>query len=176
MSLIVFVFFVVAPVSAEDHESVWFEEYEQIGYSELRKLIDEDQVDSARVLNDGWWITIKTKEGEFFDTKVTSETPIADHLYDAGIPVKIEHRNQESDDDEIARWKKVLFNILPLLIFIVFFIFVLWFSQKRGRKVQDECLDRAKAINDDFLDRQQKQFETFIEDFSSLLEKQESNG
>ncbi|NOX81518.1 MAG: hypothetical protein GXP06_00710 [Alphaproteobacteria bacterium] len=170
----IFVFLIAAPARAEEDESVWFKTYEQIDYSDLRKLIDEKQVDSARVLNSGWWVTIKTKDGKFFDTRVTPQTPIADHFYVAGIPVKIEHRNE--DNDELPFWLDIFLNILPLLIFVVFFIFILWFSQKRGRKVQDECLDRAKEINDEFLDRQQEQFEAFIENFSSLLEKKDSNG
>lgn len=165
-----------ATANAQDDDAIWFEMYEQIDYHELRNLIEEDKIDSARVLRDGWWVTIKTKEGEFFDTKVTPQTPIADHLYEAGIPVKFEHWGDDDEDNKIPKWQQIFLSILPLLIFIVFFIFILWWSQKRGRKVEDECLDRAKAINDEFLDRQQKQFETFIEDFSCLLKKKESDG
>lgn len=173
---LLFAFLLLATANAQDDDAIWFEMYDQIDYTELRKLIDEGQIDSARVLRDGWWVTVKTKEGKFFDTKITPQTPIADHLYEAGIPVKFEHWSDDDEGGEIPKWRQIFLNILPLLIFIVFFIVILWWSQKRGRKVQDECLDRAKAINDEFLDRQQKQFETFIEDFSALLKKKESDG
>jgi ATP-dependent Zn protease len=138
----------------------------EVTYSELRKLVDDGLVASASVTGDGWWVSVTATDGVRYYAQVTPQTPISDHLYEAGVPVKIVHWSEE--DDESPAWLSMLFNVLPLLIFIVFFVLVLWFSQKRGKKVQDDCLKRAEAINNEFLDRQQVQFNKFIEDFASV--------
>lgn len=148
-----------AIANAQDDDSVWFESYEQIDYNELRNLIDEGQIDSARVLRDGWWVTVRTKEGEFFDTKVTPQTPIADHLYDAGIPVKFEHWSE--DDDEMPLWLRLFLNVLPLIIFIAF-VGVVHFGMK---KANTGYYSRAEKLQNEFLDRLEK-----------LLIKKEPNG
>lgn len=153
---------------AQEEKSPWYEYYDVISYSELRALIDGGEVEEARILNDGWWVTVKLNGGEYFDVKVTPQTPIADHFYDAGIPVSIEHSSKDEDDKK-PLWLDLFFNILPLLIFIFVFVFILWLMQKQGKKTQDECLDRARAINDEFLEKQQVQFDKFIEQFSSVM-------
>ena len=178
VSFLVFAVLLCGAAAAQEDDAVWFELYEQIDYSELRSLVDAGNVESARIFNDGTWVTVKTKDGEFFDTLVTPQTPIADHLYEAGIPVKFQLADRDDETaeaDEERKWKEIFLNILPVLVFIVVFVLILWWSHQRGKKVQDECLDRAKAMNDEFLDRQQKQFDAFIENLSSLLKNKNSN-
>ncbi len=147
-------FFLSAPASAQEDQSPWYEPYEQISYSELRTLIDNGEVDEARVLNDGWWVTVKTKEGEYFDTKVTPETPIADHLYEAGIPVTIEHYNEGSEEeaDDLPAWLSLVINILPLLLFLVFFAGIIFLS----RKQTNAYYGRAEKMQADFFERLEK--------------------
>lgn len=168
-------FFFIATIAKADEAT-------EISYSTLRALIDDGKVETAIMTDYGWRADVTTSDGTAYFVFVSPNTSLADYLVNAGVETSFSNPNFV-DDYEPADSEKdtpllleLFFNILPLLIFIAFFIFVLWFSQKRGRKVQDECLDRAKAINDEFLDRQQKQFETFIGDFSSLLEKKEYNG
>ncbi len=160
ISIAVLLFLFATQVSAEEDQSRWLESYEKISYSELRKLIDDDQIEEARVLNDGWWVTVKTKDGEFFDIRVTPQTPIADHFYDAGVPVSIRHKSVE--DDELPYWLSLFLNILPLLIFIVFFAGIMFFMKRNG----GGYYARAEQINKDFLDRLEK----------LLTEHKENNG
>lgn len=147
-------------VGAEEEPSPWLESYEKISYSELRKLIDDGQIEEARVLNDGWWVTVKTKDGDYFDTRVTPQTPIADHFYDAGVTVSIRHNNIEGD--ELPKWLSLFLNILPLLIFFVFFAVIMFFM----RKANGGYYSRAEKMQADFFERLEK----------LLTEHKDSNG
>jgi len=166
----IFVFLIAAPASAEEDDSVWFKTYEQIDYSELRRLIDEEQVDSALVSTSGWWVTIKTKEGEFFDTRVTPQTPIADHLYAAGVPVRIEHRNQE--DDERPYWSSLALKFSPLLVLWVFLIFLFVAARGYNRKIlkkNDDHLEKAEKLNNDHLVKVEAMQKEFFDRLEKLL-------
>ncbi len=161
-------FFTLATAFAQEEKSPWYEYYDVISYSELRALIDGSDIEEARILNDGWWVTIRKKDGEYLDVRVTPQTPVADHFYEAGIPVRIEHSSKD-EDDENPLWLDMLINLSPLLIFIFVFCLILWVLQKHGKKTQDNYMDRAKVINDEFLDRQEAQFKYFISELASVM-------
>lgn len=161
-------FLSLTPAFAQEEKSPWYEYYDVISYSDLRVLIDSSEIEEARVLNDGWWVTVRKKDGEYLDVKVTPQTPVADHFYDAGIPVRIEHSSKDEDDKD-PLWLDLLINLSPLLIFIFVFCLILWVMQKQGKKTQDNYMDRAKAINDEFLDRQETQFKNFISELTSVM-------
>ena len=174
ISVLIFAVFLSSAAAAEEDDAVWFELYEQIDYSDLRSRVDAGEVESARIFNDGTWVTIKTKDGEFFDTRVTSQTPVADHLYEAGIPVKFELGDQGDESAEVDKekqWEEILLNLLPLLIFFAFVGLVAWFMNRQG----SNYYSRAEAINKEALDRQQKQFDAFLEGLSSVLKNNNSN-
>lgn len=65
ISFLVFAVLLCGAAAAQEDDAVWFELYEQIDYSELRSLVDAGNVESARIFNDGTWVTVKTKDGEF---------------------------------------------------------------------------------------------------------------
>jgi len=155
------VFLTLTTVLAQEEKSPWYEYYDVISYSELRGLIDGGDIEEARILNDGWWVTVRKKDGEYLDVRVTPQTPIADHFYDAGIPVRIEHGSKDEDDDT-PLWLEVFYNLLPLLIFIVFFAGIMFFMKRSG----GGYYARAEQINKEFLDRLEK----------LLTEQKENNG
>ena len=136
----------------------------EVSYSEIRTMIDEGIVDKASVTNDGWWVTVRTDEGAFYYAAVTPQTPIADHLYEAGVPVLIEHYNEEPQEkaDELPSWLSLLINILPLLLLLLFLGGIFVFS----RKQTNNYYSRAENMQAKFLDRLEK----------LLTERKENNG
>jgi|GEM_PF-7069365 len=163
------VFFCAHAVAQEKIEPQQKERTE-VTYSEIRKLIENGEVKSASVTGDGWWVSVVTIDGNRSYAQVTPQTPIADHLYDAGIPVKIVHWNE--DEDETPLWLKVFYNVLPLLIFIVFFVFVMFLLRGVNGKVfkkNDEHLAKAEAINNDHLAKVEEMQKRFFERLEKLL-------
>jgi ATP-dependent Zn protease len=136
----------------------------EVSYSDIRKLIDEGVVERGKVTNDGWWVTVYTKEGDRYFSPVTPQTPIADHLYEAGVPVLIEHYKEEpqEEEDKLPTWLSLLINLLPLLIFLLFVGGVFLFS----RKGANNYYSRAEKMNAEFLERLEK----------ALMERKETNG
>jgi len=114
----------------------------EVTYSEIRKLIDDGVVESARVTGDGWWVHVKTSDGANYYAQTTPQTPIADHLYRAGVPVKIVHWKEEKDERPL--WLEIFYNLLPLLIFIVFFIFFFGSCKGETRKYRMTALAGPK--------------------------------
>lgn len=149
------------------------QEKKEVTYSEIRQMIDEGVLVGGTVSGDGWWVTVKKTDGSVYYAPVTPYTPIADRLIDAGVPTKIVHISNENDND-LPLWLELLINGSPLVIFIVFFVFILWATQRKGKKEQDKCMNRAEAINNAFLEKQEAQFKSFINDLASVMN--EKNG
>lgn len=132
----------------------------QISYFEIRKLIDDGIVERGQIYNDGWWVAVYTSDGNSYYAQITPQTPIADHLYAAGVPVSIDHIAEEVDKTPL--WLEVFFNLLPLLIFILFFAGIMFFMKRGG----GDYYARAEKINLDFLNRLEK----------LLIEREKENG
>ncbi len=113
----------------------------EITYSEIRKLVDDGAVEAASVTGDGWWVNVSTADGSRYYAQVTPQTPIADHLYEAGIPVRIVHWNEEKKE-ELPLWLSLFFNTLPLIIFLAFFFFVV--RMMNNKKKTDEFFNRLE--------------------------------
>lgn len=150
--LVAYGFLNLANGFAQEEESPWYEYYDVISYSELRALIDGGEIEEARILNDGWWVTVRRKDGEYFDVRVTPQTPVADHLYDAGIPVSIEHSSKDEDDEQ-RLWLDVLISLSPLALLIVFLMAIVFVSRKqtkahyhRAERAQTEFFERLEKI------------------------------
>ncbi len=139
----------VANAAAQDAEADGAAERSEISYSALRKLIDNGRVRGATISGDGWWVTVSTSDGSIHHTRVTPNTPIADRLVDAGVRTEFLHTD---DDEELPLLLSLFFNILPLLIFIGFF----WFVISRMKGKNSDYYSRAEKLNADFLERLEK--------------------
>jgi ATP-dependent Zn protease len=142
---------------------------EEVTYSELRKLIDDGVVKRGRVSNDGWWVTVYT-DGARYYAQVTPQTPIADYLYEAGVPVRIDHLAE--DDDERPLWLEVFYNLLPLLIFVVFFVGIMAFmgrANKKQKSKYDEHLKKVEQVNAEYFSQAEKLQNEFFERLEKLL-------
>lgn len=156
---------VFAPVSAEETSEP---ESKEVTYSELRKLVDDGIVEKGRVSNDGWWVTVYTNDGAKYYAPITPQTPIADHLYDAGVPVRIEH----IPEDEPSSVLDLFYNLLPFLIFLVFIAFVSVVLRRANKKTSGlyaEYLKNAKAQNDEHLLRIENLHKSFLDRLEAIL-------
>ncbi len=116
-------------------------------YTELRQQIDAGNVTVAYILNNGQSVSGELKNGVFFVTNITPETPIADRLADAGVQASF-----MPTKEDLPLWLSVTFNILPFLIFLAFFFFVVR-SMRKSSDGQGGYYARAEKLNREFLDR-----------------------
>ena len=120
-----------------------------MSYSELVQAIDAGNVANATIWDEGWWVTGNLSDGSYFTTRINPNTPIADRMVEAGIRTEFMHSEQE---EEMSIYLSMFFNILPLLIFLAFFFFVM---RAFGSK-NNPHLNRAEKMQEDFLERMEK--------------------
>ncbi|WP_425410140.1 hypothetical protein [Hyphococcus sp.] len=174
--LLVSVVTIVSPTLAQEATSTDESKDKEVTYFDIRKFIDDGVVEWGRVSGDGWWINIKTTDGSRYYAQVTPQTPIADHLYEAGIPVRIQHRAAE---EETPRWLEFLLNLAPLLIFIVFFLFLM-LTMGRSNKNHVDKYDDYLAKEDEqqrrYLERVEKFQTEFFERLEETIKRSMNNG
>lgn len=166
------------PAQSQEEATTGGSEEKEVTYSDIRKLIDDGVVEWGRVSGDGWWVNIKTIDGSRYYAQITPQTPIADHLYEAGIPVRIQHRQE--DEDELPLWLELLINLLPLLIFLIFFAFVMLIMGKTNKKHTDKYDDYLAKVDDQnqqHFERVEKLQKEFFEQLRLILTRQkDTNG
>ena len=174
MRIITFIFafiFLFVPSNAQEPTDT---ESKKVTYSDVRKLIDDGVVERGRVSGDGWWVTVYTNDGGTYYASITPQTPLAAYLYDAGVPVSIDH---VAENDESPLWAKVFYNILPYVIFLVFVMFIVLFAGKRNKKESALHLREAEKLNNDFLEKTEKLQKEFLDRLEkNLMRMKDSNG
>ncbi len=115
---------------------------QELTYTEFVERLDRGEVDSAEVSQTQ--VTGKLKEGQSFVTTITADgqAAIADRLNAAGVRTTIEK------EEELPLLLSLLFNILPLLIFLALFFFVMRQMQGAGGKAMGFGKSRAKLLTE----------------------------
>lgn len=120
-------------------------------YSELRSHIELGNIASATITDDGRLVVSELKNGDTIVTHVSQNTPIADRMVDAGIPTSFTY----DQDPKTPLWLSIFFNILPFLIFLAFFFFVMR-SVRKSTGGQEGYISRAEKLQNEFLTRLEK--------------------
>ena len=115
---------------------------QELTYTELTTRIADGQVRSAEVAAGKVKGTLN--DGSVFETTIPEDgqTAVADRLNDAGVQTKI------LEKEELPLLLSLLFNILPLLIFLAFFFFVMRQMQGAGGKAMGFGKSRAKLLTE----------------------------
>ncbi len=115
---------------------------QDLTYSEFVERINAGDVRTAEVSS--LQVVGKLSDGSDFATTIPDggQTAIADRLNAAGVETQV--RNEE----ELPIVLSLLFNILPLLIFLAFFFFVMRQMQGAGGKAMGFGKSRAKLLTE----------------------------
>lgn len=115
---------------------------QDLTYSEFVERINAGDVSSAEVSS--LQVTGKLGDGSDFATTIPDggQTSIADRLNSAGVQTQIKN------EEELPLILSLLFNILPLLIFLAFFFFVMRQMQGAGGKAMGFGKSRAKLLTE----------------------------
>ena len=114
----------------------------ELTYSDFVARIDNGGVVTAAVAKTE--ITGTLSDGSEFITTIPEDgqTTIADRLNNAGVQTEIQK------EEELPLLLSLLFNILPLLIFLAFFFFVMRQMQGAGGKAMGFGKSRAKLLTE----------------------------
>ncbi|MEX6632414.1 ATP-dependent zinc metalloprotease FtsH [Hyphococcus lacteus] len=115
---------------------------EELSYSEFVQRIEAGQVLNADVARGQ--VTGQLNDGVDFVTTIPEDgqTAIAERLDDAGVATKIQK------EEELPLLLSLLINILPLLIFLAFFLFIMRQMQGAGGKAMGFGKSRAKLLTE----------------------------
>ena len=115
---------------------------QDLTYSEFVERINAGDVRNAEVSS--LQVTGKLADGSDFATTIPDggQTAIADRLNAAGVETQIKN------EEELPLILSLLFNILPLLIFLAFFFFVMRQMQGAGGKAMGFGKSRAKLLTE----------------------------
>ena len=115
---------------------------QELSYSEFVQRIDSGDVRTADVA--ATEVTGRLSDDTLYITTIpeTGQTAIADRLNNAGVATKIEK------EEELPIVLSLLFNILPLLIFLAFFFFVMRQMQGAGGKAMGFGKSKAKLLTE----------------------------
>ena len=115
---------------------------QNLTYSEFVDRIDGGEVRSAEVARAE--VTGQLTDGTDYMTTIPEggQTAIADRLNGAGVDTQIKQ------EEELPVILSLLFNILPLLIFLAFFFFVMRQMQGAGGKAMGFGKSRAKLLTE----------------------------
>ena len=115
---------------------------EEFSYSELNQKISSGQVRDAEVAKGQ--VTGTLEDGTEFIVTIPEDgqTAIADRLNSAGVQTEIQK------EEELPLILNIFFNILPLLIFLAFFFFVMRQMQGAGGKAMGFGKSRAKLLTE----------------------------
>ena len=115
---------------------------QDLTYSDFVSRIDGGAVRTAEVSRGQ--VTGKLSDGSDYQTTIPEEgqTAIADRLNAAGVQTQIKK------EEELPLILSLLFNILPLLIFLAFFFFVMRQMQGAGGKAMGFGKSRAKLLTE----------------------------
>ena len=115
---------------------------QELTYTDFVERIADGGVSSAEVATSK--VTGTLAGGDSFVTTIPEggQTAIADRLNDAGVQTQIR------EEEELPLILSLLFNILPLLIFLAFFFFVMRQMQGAGGKAMGFGKSRAKLLTE----------------------------
>ena len=115
---------------------------QELTYTEFVKRLDNGEVRSAEVSKTE--VRGELTDGGAFLTTITEDgqAAIADRLNTAGVTTTIEK------EEELPLLLSLLFNILPLLIFLALFFFVMRQMQGAGGKAMGFGKSRAKLLTE----------------------------
>lgn len=115
---------------------------QDLTYSDFVERINSGDVRNAEVSS--LQVTGKLGDGSDFMTTIPDggQTAIADRLNTAGVETQIKN------EEELPLILSLLFNILPLLIFLAFFFFVMRQMQGAGGKAMGFGKSRAKLLTE----------------------------
>ena len=114
----------------------------QLNYSDFVSRIDNGGISEAKVAQGQ--VTGTLADGSEFVTTIPEDgqTAAAERLNDAGITTTIEK------EEELPLLLSLLINILPLLIFLAFFLFIMRQMQGAGGKAMGFGKSRAKLLTE----------------------------
>ena len=101
---------------------------QEITYDKFLQMIEDDEVEKVVISSDQITITPKTEKGKLVEnlyTGVVNDDQLTEKLMEAGVEF-----NQEIPDDSGMAFLNILLTILPLAVFIGFFI---WMSKKMSK-------------------------------------------
>lgn len=115
---------------------------EELSYSEFVQRIEAGQVLNADVARGQ--VSGQLNDGVDFVTTIPEDgqTAIAERLDDAGVATNIQK------EEELPLLLSLLINILPLLIFLAFFLFIMRQMQGAGGKAMGFGKSRAKLLTE----------------------------
>jgi len=115
---------------------------QELTYTEFVEQLENGNVQSAEVSKTQ--VTGELSSGTAFTTTITEsgQATIADRLNAAGVTTTIEK------EEELPLLLSLLFNILPLLIFLALFFFVMRQMQGAGGKAMGFGKSRAKLLTE----------------------------
>ncbi|MEO0398176.1 MAG: ATP-dependent zinc metalloprotease FtsH [Pseudomonadota bacterium] len=113
-----------------------------LSYSEFVERIDAGAVQSAEI--DRETVRGVLNDGSAFETSIplTAGADVANRLNDSGAETKI------TPEEELPLLLTILFNILPFLIFLAFFFFIMRQMQGAGGKAMGFGKSRAKLLTE----------------------------
>ncbi|MAW78842.1 MAG: cell division protein FtsH [Parvularcula sp.] len=114
----------------------------QLSYSEFVSRIDNGGINEAKVAKGQ--VTGTLSDGSEFVTTIPEDgqTAAAERLNDAGVSTEIEK------EEELPLLLSLLINILPLLIFLAFFLFIMRQMQGAGGKAMGFGKSKAKLLTE----------------------------
>ena len=115
---------------------------QDLTYSQFVSRIDSGGVTSAKVATTQ--VTGELSDGTEFVTTIpeSGQDTIANQLHEAGVQTEI------IKEDEVPLLLQLLFNILPLLLFLAFFFFIMRQMQGAGGKAMGFGKSRAKLLTE----------------------------
>jgi len=114
----------------------------ELNYSEFQSRIENGAVASAQVAKTQ--VTGKLSDGASYVTTIpeSGQNTIADRLNAAGVQTQIKK------EEELPLLVSLLFNVLPLLLFLAFFFFIMRQMQGAGGKAMGFGKSRAKLLTE----------------------------
>ncbi|MEM8934902.1 MAG: ATP-dependent zinc metalloprotease FtsH [Pseudomonadota bacterium] len=115
---------------------------EELSYSEFVGRVDSGEIRSAEVSKSQ--VTGTLANGEPFVTTIpdNGQTTIADRLNQVGVQTEIKK------EEELPLLLSILVNLLPLVIFLAFFFFIMRQMQGAGGKAMGFGKSRAKLLTE----------------------------
>jgi len=145
-SLTFYLLIMLVVMAVAGYFNVSQDEVKDVSYSEFRTWLDEGKVEEVNVVGgrDVWEITGETKDGVKFKTQGPAEdADLRAALKDKGVVTHFEK------PPEPSWWMSLIGTLLPVLLVIGAFFFIMQQSQSGGNRVMQFGKSRARLHSDE---------------------------
>lgn len=154
----------------------------EISYSELIANIDAGKISSVEIPISRRSLDGVMADGTVFSVIMPVDRKFADQLVAAGIETRFSNNpisTQIADPGQYFWW--ALMDIVPFLIFVIFFVFAVFWMRKGNQKIlkqrNDDYLANFQNINNEYLVRIEKIQGNFLNRLEKILtQRNDQNG